>query len=68
MKVSISGLLYGLKLKKRVNKFDAYLLGKFEEHLRELRDRTEAGDMTALDEFFWLYVFDDHKEYKREAR
>jgi len=68
MKVSISGLLNSLKLKKRVNKFDAYLLEKFEEHLKELRDRTEVGDMTALDEFFGLYVFDDHKEYKREAR
>jgi len=29
------------------------------EHLRQLRDRTRAGDMKALNVFFALYVFDD---------
>jgi len=28
------------------------------ENLKELRQRTAAGDMTALDEFFRVYVFD----------
>ena len=67
MKVSISGLLCIIKRKRAVNKFDAFLLGEFEKHLKELRDRTEAGDMTALDEFFGLYVFDGCKDYRREV-
>jgi hypothetical protein len=43
----------------------AFMLGELSKHLRQLRDRTEAGDSTALDEFFRLYVFDDQKEYAR---
>lgn len=35
-------------------------------HLKELRDRTDAGDMAALDEFFGVFVFDD--DAKRQAR
>ena len=36
-------------------------------NLKELRDRTAAGDMTALDEFFNLYVFnDDESDYERK--
>ena len=36
------------------------------KHLTQLRDRTMAGDYTALDEFFGLYIFQDDIEYKRE--
>jgi hypothetical protein len=43
----------------------AFMLGELSKHLRQLRDRTEAGDSTALDGFFRLYVFDDQKEYAR---
>lgn len=28
------------------------------ENLKELHQRTAAGDMTAIDEFFNIYVFD----------
>lgn len=31
-------------------------------NLRQLRERTKAGDMTVLDEFFEYYVFDDERE------
>lgn len=40
-----------------------FSLGHLAECLQELRDRTVAGDMAALDEFFKLYVFDDGKDY-----
>lgn len=36
------------------------------ENLKELRDRTIKNDLSALDEFFALYVFDDKAEYKRD--
>lgn len=42
-----------------------YVLGQLAGHLLQLRDRTQACDLTALDEFFKLYVFDDGKEYSR---
>lgn len=32
------------------------------ENLRRVRDRTAAGDMTVIDEFFDSYVFDDRPE------
>lgn len=38
-----------------------FALGELLENLRELRDRTKAGDMGALDEFFAIYVFDDER-------
>ncbi|MDE2106782.1 MAG: hypothetical protein KGL39_56730 [Patescibacteria group bacterium] len=31
-------------------------------NLRQLRERTKAGDMTVIDEFFEYYVFDDETE------
>ena len=40
----------------------------FLRHLKELRDRTMTGDLTALDDFFGLYVFEDDVEYKRSSR
>jgi len=37
-------------------------------HLKQLRDRTERGDLSALDEFFNLYVFADKPfKYVRQA-
>lgn len=44
-----------------------YMLSEFAKNLRELRDRTERGDMAALDEFFKIYVFSDMKDYARAA-
>ena len=35
------------------------------KHLRQLRDRTMAGDYTALDDFFGLYLFEDDITYER---
>lgn len=40
-------------------------LPQLADNLRELRDRTQAGDMSALDEFFALYVFGDERERER---
>ncbi len=45
-----------------------YMLSEFSKNLRELRDRTERGDMAALDEFFKIYVFSDLKDYARAAQ
>lgn len=36
-------------------------------NLRELRDRTQAGDLTALDEFFSLYTFGDERDRVTES-
>lgn len=44
-----------------------YMLGELAKNLQELRDRTAAGDLDALNEFFALYVFDDGKKYVRTA-
>lgn len=46
----------------------SYVLQQLAGHLLQLRDRTQTGDMTALDEFFKLYVFDDGKDYGRSAQ
>jgi hypothetical protein len=35
----------------------AFSLRELYRNLRELKERTDAGDMTALKEFFELYVF-----------
>lgn len=45
-----------------------YMLSEFTKNLRELRDRTERGDMAALDEFFKIYVFSDLKDYARSTQ
>lgn len=39
----------------------AFLLAELVRHLKELRDRTDRGDMTAVTEFFELYRFDDNQ-------
>ena len=42
-----------------------YFLGNLAKHLKEVRDRSIAGDAEAvLSEFFKLYVFDDGKDYE----
>ena len=38
-----------------------YVLTEFIGNLKELRDRTRSGDMTALADFFDLYVFDGNQ-------
>jgi len=43
----------------------SFVLQQLGGHLLQLRDRTQAGDLTALDEFFKLYVFNDGKDYTR---
>lgn len=37
-------------------------LKQLADHLRELRDRTRAGDMAAVEEFFSIYTFSDRDE------
>lgn len=39
----------------------AHALENLLSNLRQLRDRTKAGDMTVIDEFFEYYVFDDER-------
>jgi len=36
-----------------------WLAEKLVSDLKELRDRTQKGDMAVLDEFFTLYCFDE---------
>lgn len=64
MKQSLPGLL--LRVGELAAKHDKthgpgyrYALNELNDNLRELRDRSKAGDMTALDEFFAIYVFDE---------
>lgn len=66
MKQSLPGLL--LRVGEIAAKFDKqngpgyrFALGELVDNLRELRHRTKAGDMTAIDEFFAIYVFDDER-------
>lgn len=40
----------------------AWALNELVRNLKELRDRTNAGDMAALDEFFALFVFNDNQD------
>ena len=42
-----------------------WVLGELVRNLKELRDRTDAGDMKALDEFFGLFVFNDDQDRKK---
>lgn len=44
----------------------AWVLGELVRNLKELRDRTDAGDMAALDEFFDLFVFSDSQSVDRK--
>jgi hypothetical protein len=43
-------------------KTKAWLLDELVKNLKELRDRTEAGDMSAIDEFFDLFKFNDSEK------
>lgn len=40
----------------------AWCLDELVRNLKELRDRTDAGDMKALDEFFAVFVFNDSND------
>jgi hypothetical protein len=57
MKCNLSGLLTNGAKRDYL-----FPLEELCRNLRELRDRTRAGDMTVLDEFFRLYVFGDAKD------
>ena len=55
MKVSLTGLLLGL----RMSKFDRFMVSELLRHLKELRDRSQISDEEAgkaCREFFDLYV------------
>lgn len=45
-----------------------HMLGQLAKNLLELRDRTQAGDLTALNAFFAIYVFGDGKTYVRSTQ
>jgi hypothetical protein len=45
----------------------AYAVRELLGNLTELRDRTEQGDYTALDEFFAIYVVTEKEAYKRSV-
>lgn len=42
-----------------------WVLEELVKNLKELRDRTDAGDMKALDEFFGLFVFNDDQSREK---
>jgi hypothetical protein len=67
MKVSLDGLLENAAsdLHNARAPGTAYMVRQLLGHLTELRDRTEQGDYTALDEFFTLYVLTGKEEYGR---
>lgn len=46
----------------------AYVIKEMVENLKELRDRTSKGDLSVLDEFFNLYLFNDDKKYHRDPK
>jgi hypothetical protein len=68
MRVDIENMLRQISDRVRSAPYGyTYMLESLTKNLRELRDRTQSGDMAALDEFFGFYIFSDHKEYKRGA-
>lgn len=44
-----------------------WVLGELVKNLKELRDRTQNGDLSALDEFFDLYRFNDNERADRNV-
>jgi hypothetical protein len=44
-----------------------WVLDELVSNLKELRDRTDAGDMAALREFFDLFRFDDSQREDRSV-
>jgi hypothetical protein len=73
MKQSLPGLL--LRVGEIVSHADRqhgpgyqYAIGELIGNLRELRDRTKAGDMAAIEEFFSVYVFGDESSSTEAAR
>ena len=51
--------------RSRDRKIVQFALDNVVNNLKELRDRTAKGDLTSLDEFFEIFVFDDDQDYKR---
>lgn len=67
MKENLDGLLGNAgdaakKGDKMYGRMYAYSLKELAKNLRDLRDRTRAGDMKALDEFFSIYVFGEDNQ------
>lgn len=58
MKVNLDGLVGNCRAKKGYQ----YSLEELVRNLKELRDRSNAGDETAIKEFFNLYVFGSRNE------
>lgn len=69
MRINVQNMLrqVGHALPRRNTAAYPYVLKQLAEHLLQLRDRTQAGDLVALDEFFALYVFDDGRAYERQS-
>lgn len=66
MKISLTGMLTNARRALPEDQRDvAYMLRQLQKHLLELRERTNRGDLTALDEFFALYVVEDAERYSR---
>lgn len=64
MLIDVNGLLANAAEGVGGIRSDLELLG---ENLRELCDRTEAGDLSALDDFFAIYVFEGRGDYARPS-
>lgn len=43
----------------------SWLLGELVRNLKEMRDRTEAGDMSAVAEFFEVFRFNDSQDRQK---
>jgi len=66
MKVSLDGLLKNSAA--AVGGMWKHSLLELLENLRELRQRTQAGDMVALEEFFKVYGFTENKTGTDDAK
>lgn len=70
MKISLDGLLESVATGLEDSRGHSeggkgYTLRELAANLIEVRDRTERGDLTALDEFFEIYTVAGKSDYKR---
>jgi len=67
MKVNIENCAVQLGSRDGHDEGREYTIKEMIGNLKELRDRTAAGDLGALDEFFGIYVFiGDEGQYQRD--
>lgn len=66
MRVDLGGLVENVLRGRRYKYGEDFMLRQLVKHLQQLRDRTERGDLTVLDDFFSCYIFDMGTDYERQ--